>query len=90
MHSEAVIEMGWKISVMKEKFDAPKQGLLKVVRLIRGSGSAGVQYKQGLTLEPYYIQAYAMSQQRMHEIETEKAMVILVSRHQSCKAGGPH
>jgi len=74
---------------MKEKFNAPKQGLLKVVRLIRGSESTGVQYKQGLTLEPYYAQAYAMSQQRMHEIETEKAMAISASRHQSWKAGGP-
>jgi len=82
--------MGWKMFGIKERFGASKQELMKVVRLIRGSRSAGVQYKQGLTLEPYYIQAYAMSQQRMHEIETEKAMVILVSRHQSCKAGGPH
>lgn len=81
--------MGWKMFGIRERFDAPKQELLKVVRLIRGSGSAGVQYKQGLTLEPYYAQAYAMSQQRMHEIETEKAMAILASRHQSWKAGGP-
>ena len=81
--------MGWKMFGVRERFGAPKQGLLKVVRLIRGSGSAGVQYKQSLTLEPYYARAYAMSQQRMHEIETEKAMAILASRHQSWKAGGP-
>lgn len=74
---------------IKERFGAPKQGLLRVVRLIRGSGSASVQYKQGLTLEPHYAQAYAMSQQRMYEIETEKAMAILASRHQSWKSGGP-
>jgi len=89
LNRKAVIEMVWKMFGVRERFGAPKQGLLKVVRLIRGSGSAGVQYKQGLTLEPYYVQAYARSQQRMREIETEKAMATLVSRHQSWKSGGP-
>ena len=37
----------------------------------------------------FNVQAYLLANQRMHEIEGQKAMVILISRHQSWKAGGP-
>ncbi len=34
-------------------------------------------------------QAYLLAKQRMHEIEGQKAMLILLSRHERWKAGGP-
>jgi hypothetical protein len=34
--------------------------------------------------------AYLLSIQRMHEIETQKALIIKISRHETCKAGGPN
>ena len=37
----------------------------------------------------FNVQAYMLGTRRMHEIEAEKAMVILGSRHDRWKAGGP-
>ena len=33
--------------------------------------------------------AYILANQRMHEIETQKAMLVSLSRHDRWKAGGP-
>jgi len=38
----------------------------------------------------FSVQAYILGNQRMHEIETQKAMLISASRHDRWKAGGPH
>lgn len=35
------------------------------------------------------LQAYALAKQRIPEIETQKAMLISMSRHDTWKAGGP-
>ena len=37
----------------------------------------------------FNLQAYTLAKQRMHEIETEKAMVISLMRHDKWKPGGP-
>jgi len=34
--------------------------------------------------------AYQLSKKRMHEIETQKALIIKVSRHDTWKTGGPN
>jgi len=36
------------------------------------------------------LRGFLVASQRMTEIETQKAMAIIVSRHHLCKAGGPH
>jgi hypothetical protein len=35
------------------------------------------------------LQAYTLARQRMHEIETQKAMVVSILRYEKWKAGGP-
>ena len=35
------------------------------------------------------LQAYIIANRRLHEVETEKAMIASLSRHDKWKAGGP-
>jgi len=76
------------------KFRSPKEKVFKVFRLIRGSGNgafdlsqsnANQDQRQPETLNP---DAYILSNQRMRELETQKAFVISLSRHERWKAGG--
>lgn len=46
--------------------------------------------RKGLSDASFTPQAYILAKQRVHEIETQKAMMVLLSRHNSWKAGGPH
>jgi hypothetical protein len=39
--------------------------------------------------ESYNLQARLVANSRMHEIESQKAMIISLSRHEKWKAGGP-
>jgi len=41
------------------------------------------------SMHPFRFEAYTSSQQRMHEIDTQKAIIISLSRHERWKAGGP-
>lgn len=84
-----IFEIGGFVSA-KEKV----QKVLKLTTILENSdfaGSSSIYTSQGLrqsnTFNP---QAYMVANQRMHEIETQKAMATIVSRHQSGKAGGPH
>ncbi len=40
-------------------------------------------------LDTFNCKAYILAKQRMYEIETQKAMLISLSRHDKWKAGGP-
>ena len=37
----------------------------------------------------FSLRGFLVARQAMPEVEIQKAMAIIVSRHQSCKAGGP-
>ena len=44
---------------------------------------------KGLPETSLNLQAYTLAKQRMREIESQKAMLISISRHEKWKAGGP-
>jgi len=44
---------------------------------------------KGLPETSLNLQAYTLAKQRMHEIESQKAILISISRHEKWKAGGP-
>jgi hypothetical protein len=90
-----VIDMGWRMFGIREKFASPIGKVLKVVRLIRNSGKGGLSvssysYTNQDLSQPntFNSQAYITGNQCMHEIETQKAIAISVSRHERWKAGG--
>lgn len=65
-------------------------------RLIRGvatrdfNSSSYTVANEGLKQpKNFNLQAHIIGKRRMHEIEKMKAMIIIESRHQSWKAGGP-
>jgi len=78
------------------RFGSPKERVLKIFRVIRGSETpdlgvsshADANEDQGQP-NTYNPQAYKAVDQRMHEVEAMKAMVISESRHDRWKAGGP-
>ncbi len=76
----------------RERFGSAKEGLTKLVRLFRrGDFDASIpdakrDQRQLNALNP---QAFIMAKRRMHEIETQKAMIIHELRHDFWKAGGP-
>jgi len=73
----------------------PKIKLFKVLGLTRSSGkrevcaSSRVYADQEPQSNSYNVQAHMLSNQRAHEIESQKAMLISMSRHDTWKAGGP-
>jgi len=74
------------------RFGSPKQRVLKMFRLIRGSGSVSSytdSNEEQTQISTYNPQGHKIAHQRMHEIETIKAMMIAQSRHERWKAGGP-
>ncbi|MDH5374429.1 MAG: hypothetical protein OEZ21_03540 [Candidatus Bathyarchaeota archaeon] len=82
--------------VKKEMIDVrPKIKLFKVLGLTRSSGerelctSSRVYTDQEPQSSSYNVQAHMLSNQRAHEIESQKAMTISLSRHEKWKAGGP-
>ena len=78
------------------RFRSPKEKVFKVFRLFRGVGKghfnasprtdADEDLRQPNSLN---VQAYIIANQRKHEIETQKAIVASLSRHERWKAGGP-
>jgi len=86
--------MKWKM-VGPRKDSSPRKAALKVLRLVRGStnegpclSSTGAHQDQRCS-ETFNTEAYIISNQRMHELETQKAFVTSLSRHERWKAGGP-
>ena len=76
------------------KHGSPKDRVLKVFRLLRDSKTTTVptSFESNKAAEQYMgynTQGYAVADQRMHEIEAQKAMIAHEMRHESWKAGGP-
>jgi len=87
--------MGWKISGIRERFSSPKGKMLKLFRLAFSPRDGEFDISSRTTanhdlsqLNTFSTQAYILGKQRMHEIDTQKATVIVVSRHERWKAGG--
>jgi len=85
-----------KIFGQRSRLGSTKDYVLKMFRLIHGSGkgdfnvSSCADENEGLGHSDIYSpQSYLIVKQRMYEIEVQKAMAILESRHQRWKAGGP-
>jgi len=73
----------------------PKKKASKVFRLFcnlgKGRFSASPRTDADEDLRPpnnFNVQTYIIANQRKHEIETQKAFVIALSRHERGKAGG--
>jgi hypothetical protein len=71
-------------------------GKLKLFRLIRGirmgDVDASLHTESGEDREQtktFSSGGHVLAENRMHEVETLKAMVVLQSRHECWKAGGP-
>ena len=96
-----MFEMKGKFGSAKEKVFRLIGGLRKegssVSSLTRVSTVAPYETVNSLTNnslargkpKTFNLQAYVLAKQRMHELEGQKAMVILLSRHERWKAGGP-
>ena len=79
---------------MKKLFDT--RGRLKLFRLIRGvrMGDMDASLRTDSNedreqTKTFSSDTYLLAKKRMHEMEAHKAMVILQSRHDKWKAGGP-
>jgi len=86
--------MEWKTFGKRARLGAARNEVLKIFRMIHSSGSEDSTVCPSLaedraTRKTFNVQAYLISKQRMHEIETEKAMVLSALRHERWKAGGP-
>jgi hypothetical protein len=91
-----VIGMEKKMFGQQSRFGSPIQRVLKMFRLIRSSGRGDLNACFGVDAsgdlgQPYVfnVRAYLIAKQRMHEVETEKAMILKELRHENWKAGGP-
>jgi hypothetical protein len=90
-----VIGMERKMFGQGSRFGSPKEHLLKMIRLIRGSGTIDVDASSYTDANEdqgqlnTYSQTYKTVDQRMHEMEAVKAMLVAQSRHYRWKAGGP-
>jgi len=58
---------------------------------VRSQGTSGGGIRMDPLKQPktFNLQGHISAKRRMHEIEKMKAMIIMESRHQSWKAGGP-
>jgi hypothetical protein len=66
--------------------------LKKTLRIIGDNSRSTSNFQvsmKGLPETSLNLQAYTLAKQRIHEIETQKAMTISLSRHEKWKAGGP-
>ena len=90
-----VIKSGYVEMFGAGRFSSPKQKVFKVFRLMRGSEDSALNLSQSNANEDQRhpetlnTEAYMISNQRMHELETQKAFVTALSRHERWKAGGP-
>jgi len=85
--------MTLKMSGIRGKIGSSKEQAFKTFNLIRSlakrhiNSGPGICESQGS--DAFNVQAHISGNQRVHEVETEKAFVIKVSHHDSWKAGGP-
>ena len=78
------------------RFRSPKEKVFKVFRFFRGVGKGHFNASPRTDADEdlrqpnnYNLRVYECTNQRMHEIEIQKAMLVSLSRHERWKAGGP-
>jgi len=82
--------MSWKTFEIRGVF----RSVFKALKLFRGNEDVNASSCTDLNENPRQPEtlnsdAYILSNQRMHELETQKAFVTSLSRHDRWKAGGP-
>jgi len=90
------IEMERKIFGQGIRFGLPKERVLEMLRLIRSAGNGSLNASKCADANEdlgqshvFNVCAYLTVKRRMHEVETEKAIIIKELRHENWKAGGP-
>lgn len=82
-----------KSDISKKTFiDQMVTSFKKVLRITRDEPDSVLNLQvstRELSDSSLNLQAYILAKQRMLEIETQKAMSVLIGRHEKWKAGGP-
>ena len=84
--------MNWKMFELGEKLGSTKKGVFKVFSSIRAIGTGNLDTSSDAKKEPIQqksAEAFIIANRRKHEVETQKAMLASLSRHDVWKAGGP-
>jgi len=84
--------MNWKMFGLGERLGSTKAGVFKVFNSIRAIGIRGLNASSDEKEEPIRlksVEAFIIESRRKHEVETQKGMMIALSRHDRWKAGGP-
>jgi hypothetical protein len=84
--------MNWKMFGLGERLGSTKKGVFRVFSSIRAIGIRDVNASSDAKEEPIQqksAEAFIVANRYKHEIETQKAMLIALSRHNRWKAGGP-
>jgi len=77
---------------LKERLGSTKVGVFKAFNIIRAVGIKSVNASSDPKEEPTplkRVEAFIIESKHTNEVETQKAMVIFLSRHERWKAGGP-
>jgi len=86
---EEVIKMRMK-GINSRKKDSTTETTLQISRTNRCGETSSIGKEEiASNIRPFGIKAYTSSKERMYEIETQKAIIISLSRHDKWKAGGP-
>jgi len=84
--------MNWKMFGLGERLGSTKEGVFRVFNSIRAMGIRGLNASSDEKEEPIRlksVEAFIIESRRKHEGETQKGMMIALSRHDRWKAGGP-
>jgi len=90
--TEEVNGMNWKMFGLGERLGSTKKGVFKVFSSIRAIGIGNLDTSSDAEKEPIQLksaEAFIIENRRKHEVETQKAMLASMSRHDRWKAGGP-
>jgi len=82
-----VIEMRMK-GINPRKKGSTTETMLQLSNRCSETSSTGKE-EIVASIHPFNFEAYKSSKQRMLEIDTQKAIIISLSRHEKWKAGGP-
>ena len=84
--------MNWKMFELGERLGSTEEGVFKVFNSIRALGIRGVNASSDdkeESIRPKSAEAFIIASRRKNEVETQKAMLASMSRHDRWKAGGP-
>jgi hypothetical protein len=84
--------MEWKTFGRKGKLASARREISRILRLTHNTavGVSGCPPEQeDHKTDDFNVQAYREADRRMHEIETQQALMIMLSGHERWKAGRP-